>query len=147
MAFRTRTTVRFADIDPAGVVYYPRFLHYCHTAMEDFFAQALAHPYPKLTREHRIGFPAVHLDVDFRSPLRYGDEVEIAVAIARLGKTSVDWRYDLTRASDGVLAAEVRVVTACLDFETFRATALPEWLRDLLGAPQHGAEAGEHRPA
>jgi len=147
MAFRTRTTVRFADIDPAGVVYYPRFLHYCHTAMEDFFERALALPYPKLTREHRIGFPAVHLDVDFRSPLRYGDEVAITVSIARLGKTSVDWRYDLARAGDGRLSAEIRIVTACLDFDTFRARELPGWLRELLGAPEHGAEAQQHRSA
>jgi len=147
MAFKTRTTVRFADIDPAGVVYYPRFLHYCHTAMEDFFDRALALPYPKLTVEHRLGFPAVHLDVDFRSPLRYGDTAEISVGIARLGKTSVDWRYDLVRLGDGALSAEIRVVTACLDFETFRARALPEWLRELLGAPQHRAEADQHRPA
>lgn len=146
MPFRTRTTVRFADIDPAGVVYYPRFLHYCHTAMEDFFAGALGLPYPTLTGEHRIGFPAVHLEVDFRSPLRYGDEVEIEVAIARLGKTSVDWRYELRR-EDGTLSAEVRVVTACLDFDSFRARELPDWLRALLGAPQHGAESLEHRPA
>src|SRR6188768_127313 len=103
MPFATTVKIRWADIDPAGVVYYPRFLHFCHTAMEDFFERALALPYPKLTGEHRLGFPAVHLDVDFRSPLRYGDDVEITVAIARIGKTSVDWRYDLVRGKDQVL--------------------------------------------
>jgi len=39
------------------------------------------------------------------------------------------------------------VVTACLDLDAFRARELPDWLRELLGAPQHGVEAGEHRPA
>lgn len=129
MPFVARTTVRFADIDPAGVVYYPRFLHYCHTAMEEFFAQALALPYPHLVGEHRLGFPAVHLDVDFKRPLRYGDEIAITVAIARIGNTSVDWRYALARAADGLLSAEARVVTACLDLDAFEARPVPDWLR------------------
>lgn len=130
MLFRSRVTVRFGDIDPAGVVYYPRILHYCHTAMEDFFSRQVGLPYPRLIAEHKIGFPAVHLEVDFRRPLRYGDDVEIEVAISRLGNTSVDWRYDLHRGADDSLAAEIKVVTACLDFERFRACAMPAWLRE-----------------
>jgi 4-hydroxybenzoyl-CoA thioesterase len=145
MPFRTVTPVRWDDIDPAGVVYYPRFLHYCHTAMEDFFARALEVPYPKLTHELRLGFPAVHVDVDFRSPLRYGDEVEVTLRIGRLGKTSVDWRYELRRQGDGTLSAEARVVTACLDLDAFRARSLPDWLRAKLEAPEYGAETGQHR--
>src|SRR6188768_3340919 len=145
MPFATTVKIRWADIDPAGVVYYPRFLHYCHTAMEEFFENELALPYPKLTNEHRLGFPAVHLDVDFRNPLRYGDIAHVTVAVAKLGKTSVDWRFTLTR-NDGVLSAEARVITACLDLDAFRARELPDWLRELLGAPQHGIEAGQHRP-
>ena len=45
MAFRTPIKVCFADIDNAGIVYYPRFLHYFHLAMEEFFAQTLGIDY------------------------------------------------------------------------------------------------------
>lgn len=38
MPFSTRITVRFGDADPAGLVYYPVLFHYCHAAMEEFFA-------------------------------------------------------------------------------------------------------------
>jgi acyl-CoA thioesterase FadM len=34
-AFEKKVKVRFADIDQAGIVYYPKILHYCHTVMED----------------------------------------------------------------------------------------------------------------
>ena len=132
MSFRSTVTVRFADIDPAGVVYYPCFLHYCHTAMEDFFAGPVGFPYPRLIAEHRIGFPAVHLEVDFRKPLRYGDEVSIGVAIERVGNTSVTWRYDLQVIGHPGTVADVKVVTACLDFDQFHACAVPTWLRDSL---------------
>ena len=33
--------VRFSDVDNAGIVYYPRFFHYCHVAREEFFTELL----------------------------------------------------------------------------------------------------------
>ena len=41
MAFRTPIKVCFSDIDNAGIVYYPRFMHYFHLAIEEFFSKQL----------------------------------------------------------------------------------------------------------
>ena len=41
MAFRSQLKIRFGDIDRAGIVYYPRFMHYFHVALEEFFAGKL----------------------------------------------------------------------------------------------------------
>ena len=41
MAFRSQLKIRFGDIDRAGIVYYPRFMHYFHVALEEFFASEL----------------------------------------------------------------------------------------------------------
>ena len=81
MAFRTPLHVRWGDLDPAGIVYYPRFMHFCHVAMEEFFRDAIGIDYPKLLREHRIGFPVVHLETEYHRPLRYADETEIEVSL------------------------------------------------------------------
>ena len=62
MAFRSQLTVRFGDIDHAGIVYYPRFLHYFHVALEEFFPAMLELEYPTLIDKHRIGLPTVHLE-------------------------------------------------------------------------------------
>ena len=71
MAFRAPIKVCFSDIDYAGIVYYPRFLHYFHVAMEDFFGSELGMDYPKVLIDHRIGFPTVHLETDFSKPLNW----------------------------------------------------------------------------
>jgi 4-hydroxybenzoyl-CoA thioesterase len=132
MAFRTAVTLRFGDIDLAGVLYYPRFLHYVHVAMEEFFALELGRSYAAVVVEDRFGLPAVHLETDFRRPLRYGDRVEIEVRVTRVGRTSVAWRYVFLRNGEAAPAAEVRVVTAGIDLDTFTARRLPDWLRDRL---------------
>lgn len=120
--------VRFGDIDQAGIVYYPRFLHYCHVAMEDFFADHLRLPYPQLLAEHHLGFPTVQLDVTFRRPLRYGDRVTVALAIDHLGTSSLTWRFRLLRGDTQELLCTARAVTVCTDLERFVKVPIPGWL-------------------
>jgi 4-hydroxybenzoyl-CoA thioesterase len=130
--FRTSLTVRFGDVDLAGFVYYPRLVHYCHVAMEDFFARELGLDYARFLADHRQGLPTVHLEADFRRPLHYGDRIEIEVFVERLGESSVHWLYRLRRDGGDPPAAELRVVTANMDAETRTKRPLPDWLRERL---------------
>lgn len=134
--YRAHLEVQFGDIDQAGIVYYPRFVHYFHVAMEQFFRDVVGIHYPQVMSEHRLGHPTVHLEVDFESPLRYGDTVEIEVRIEKIGRTSVVWNYAVrTRGSDAV-NAKSRVTTVNIDLDSFAKRELPDWLRDKLTAYQ-----------
>ena len=138
MAYRARLKVRFGDIDQAGVVYYPRFLHYFHVGMEEFFAAEAGMDYARVLLDHRFGFPAVHIEADFRRPLRYGDEIEVEVKIARVGRASVDWRYAVYRVGEQEAVAVGQVVTAGIDLDSFTSREVPEWLRGALEKHQEG---------
>ena len=128
--FRSRQIVRFADVDLAGIVYYPRLLHYFHVAMEEFFAGALGLDYAEVLRERRFGLPAVHLEADFRRPLRYGDHLEVEVRVEAIGRTSLCWRFGLYRAGEADALADGRVVTVGLDLDAFEKREIPAWLRE-----------------
>jgi 4-hydroxybenzoyl-CoA thioesterase len=129
--FRHVHPVRFGDIDHAGIVYYPRFFHYVHVAFEEMFGTA---GYRRLLDERHIGFPAVHVEFDFVSPLRYGDSIEIAVSKEKLGRTSVTLRYDVTRVGDGANVARAKVTTVAIDLRTFSPVPVPDDLRALFEA-------------
>lgn len=132
MSYRARLKVRFGDIDQAGVVYYPRFLHYFHVAMEEFFSAEIGLDYARVLLDHRFGLPVVHLEADFRRPLRYGDHIDIEVRVARIGRASVEWRYAVYRGDEPEPAATSRVVTAGIDLDSFASRDLPDWLREAL---------------
>ena len=132
-AFRARLKVRFGDIDHAGIVYYPRFLHYFHVALEEFFSEVVGVEYHTVINEQRLGLPSVHLAIDFRRPLRFGDAIEVEVRGLELGTTSVTWSYAVWKA-DGTLAAEATIVTVALDMDAFTKRPLPDWLREKLAA-------------
>ena len=132
--FRYPFTVRFADVDHAGIVYYPVFYHYFHVAFEELFRERMgAAAYLKLLDEDKVGFPAVHSECDYKSPLRFADSAETEIALDRMGTKSVTLRYRVSRCNgeERTLAAEGRVTCAVTDLEAFRAIEPSEGLRDL----------------
>jgi 4-hydroxybenzoyl-CoA thioesterase len=136
-AFVYATPVRFADIDHAGIVYFPRFFHFFHVAFEEMWRAKLgARAYVDLLDKDRRGFPAVRAECDYRSPLRFGDVAEIELRVVRLGRSSVTFGYRVYRAAEGaepsVLAAEGKTVHAIVDLERFVAIEAPPAIRELL---------------
>lgn len=134
MSHRFRLETRFGDFDSAGIVYYPRYLHFCHVGMEEYFRHVVGIDYPVFLAEHALGLPAVRTEVDHRRPIRYGDPVELEVEVARIGSSSVEWRHRFRH--DGVErpATECRVVTVLVDMASFEKRPVPDWLRTRLEA-------------
>jgi 4-hydroxybenzoyl-CoA thioesterase len=135
--FVARTPVRFSDVDHAGIVYYPRFFHFFHLAFEELWRERLgARAYVELLDRDRVGFPVVRAECDFASPLRFGDDAEIELTVARLGGKSITFHYRVFRAGDEtherVLAADGKVVCAVTDLAKFVAVPIPERVRALI---------------
>lgn len=129
--FVAEIKVRFADVDHARIVYYPRFFHYFHVAFEELFERGFGRSYPEVLDQENVGFPAVHTEADYRAPARFGDVLRIRVTCVRIGARSVTLRYRASRAADGVECAEGRVTTACVDMRRFESMDLPERYRAL----------------
>ncbi len=132
MSFRTDKVVRFGDVDQAGIVYYPRLVDYFHVAMEDFFQYAIGVDYALLITRQRFGFPAVNLQVDFMAPIGYGDRLEIETNVEKVGRTSVTFRFVVTKKGESDPVAVARVVTVSMNLNTYKKTQVPQWLRDEL---------------
>lgn len=86
----------------------------------------MGRPYPEVYREG-IGFPTVRVEMEFVSPVRYGDHVQVALAVERIGRSSVQIRYE--GSVEGRPVFRARNVAVVVDMKTFRPTPLPEWLR------------------
>jgi 4-hydroxybenzoyl-CoA thioesterase len=125
--------VRFADVDHAGIVYYPQFFHYFHVAFEELFEREHGVPYPDVLDVEHVGFPSVRTEADYRGPARYGDVLRIHVTCARLGTKSMTLRYRARRAADDTLCAEGLVTCACVDMRTFESQPIPDRYRELFG--------------
>lgn len=132
MAFRSKLKIRFGDIDRAGIVYYPRFMHYFHVALEEFFAVELGVEYHTVVDTHRIGLPTVHLETDFSRPFSYGDNIEVEVRVRKLGRTSITFGYRVFKEGEADPRIVGHNVTVCLDMDNFQKMEFSTWLRHLL---------------
>ncbi len=126
--FVHRHHVRFDEVDAAGIVYFARFFTWCHDAMEAMLAP-LADGYTGLVTKRRLGLPAVHVEADYRSPLRFGDEVLVEASVERLGTSSVALRFDIVRSPGREPVAVVKHVVAMVDLGAIRAQPLPDDVR------------------
>jgi acyl-CoA thioester hydrolase len=112
--------VRFNDCDPMG--------HVNNAAYSTYLEQA------------RIGalggledFILARVEIDFRSELRFGEEVEVRSRCSRLGTKSFDLTHQV-RAGDGRLVAEAVSVLVAYDYERAESVALSDELRQRLAA-------------
>ena len=129
--FETQILVRFGDLDPAGIAYYPNLVNYLHEAFEDFFRGHVGRPYPELYREG-LGFPTVKLEVEYLRPVQYGDQVDVAVVVEHVGRSSVRLRYEASVQGRPVFTGRNVVVT--VNLKTFETLPVPDWLRERLEA-------------
>ena len=126
--FRSLHLLRFSHCDPAGILYFPNTFDMINATVEDWFAEALGLPFDELHLRHRLGFPIVDTRCEFLKPSRIGEQLTIALSVARLGRASVALRMS------GIVAGEVRMrarhVIALVSLETLRAVPIPPDLRE-----------------
>ena len=108
-----RVPIRFGDCDPAGIVYFPRFFHFFHEAMETWFGEALGMPYVTLIGPRKIGFPAVHTEADFAIPCRMGEVVDVALRVVGVGRASLRFAYEVRAAGEPEGPVRLRGATVC----------------------------------
>ncbi|MFM1873778.1 MAG: hypothetical protein RL398_3200 [Planctomycetota bacterium] len=126
MGFRTRLRYRFGDIDDGGIAYFPKLLHYFHCAFEDWWSDALGRPYAKVLHEDLLGYPAVKVDAEFFAPVRYGDEPWVHLGVLRIGNSSLQVAFWMTRGDDPRPLCSARITMAAVDMRTLQKTPIPE---------------------
>jgi YbgC/YbaW family acyl-CoA thioester hydrolase len=75
-------------------------------------------------------YPRKRAEAEFHSVLRFEDEIDVRITPERLGRTSITWRFEITRESE--LCVEGRMVVVHVG-EDGRPTPLTDDERRALG--------------
>ena len=128
--FEARRTVRFADCDPAGIVFFPQYLVMINTQVEQWFDEGLVINYAGLIGARRLGLPTVRLEVDFTAVSRHGDSLTLRLHLARVGGSSMHLEHSFWGGEQ--LRLRARQVLVCTSLETHRPQPWPEDIRAAL---------------
>jgi 4-hydroxybenzoyl-CoA thioesterase len=123
--------IKFEEVDAANIVFFARFVTYAHEAMEHFFG-GLEGGYAALIIARRVGLPAVHVEMSFSVPVRYGDTLRIETSVAHVGRRSATLRYRMIRARDEALSAEITHKVVTTDLAELKSCVMPADVRALL---------------
>jgi 4-hydroxybenzoyl-CoA thioesterase len=125
--FTIERKIRFSHCDPAGIVYFVNFFDMINAVVEDWFADAVELPFQEMHLTRRVGFPIVDTGCQFFRPCHLGDLLVLELAIARLGRSSIE--FAIRGRVGGEEKFRARHKVAMVSLETFRATAIPDDLR------------------
>ncbi|HXW52634.1 MAG TPA: thioesterase family protein [Myxococcota bacterium] len=132
MAFTYPYTIKFADVDAAGLVYYPRYFNICHLALEALFEEKSPIKFSHFIYQRRLGLPIVKVEAEYNSPLWFEDRLDVELAIMSIGTSSVKTRYRFLHGASLNVCFLASVTTVCTDLDKKRSMPLPQDLRDFL---------------
>ncbi len=138
--FRHVFRVRYAELDPQGVVFNARYLEYADLIVTEYWdAREL-----RLSGEGALEFHVAKAEVNFRKPIRANEFIEGRAWTARIGSSSMTTRIELHGhdevRGDGApaddLRAEIELVNVHVDLETGKSMPIPQSARDALLAEE-----------
>jgi acyl-CoA thioester hydrolase len=127
--FRIPVRVYYEDTYAAGVVYYANYLKFMERARTEWL-EALGFPLAAFEREHGVVFVVHRCEIDYMSPGRLNDALDVTVEPVKLGAATIKARQDVRRGDDVLTSALVTL--ACLDAERWRPARIPAGLAALL---------------
>jgi YbgC/YbaW family acyl-CoA thioester hydrolase len=133
--FTVRERVRWSDCDPFGIIYYGAYIRFFEIAEHEFL-RSLDLPKDMLGAKRQVWIPRKALTMEFHKPAQMDDEISIGVSVAKIGTTSVSYRFSVTRAATGESLATATLTAVCVDKETMTKKELPGWFREKL-RPSH----------
>lgn len=115
MAYEHTSTrrIEFSETDMAGLVHFSNYFRYMETAERDFF-ESIGLDLISSKPGELVGWPRARAECKFVAPLRFGDTIEIHLAVKAIKDRSIDYQFRIfSKQKDGhrVQAAKAQITT------------------------------------
>jgi len=115
--------IYYEDTDCGGVVYYANYLRYMERARTEYLASR-GYDIKKLMDEGTI-FMVLRVEIDYRSPARYGDTIEIETWVSDVSRVTVNFHHTMKEKTSGRVFVECMAKLVYVD-PNGRPKRLPE---------------------
>ena len=112
--FRYQRRVEFRDTDMAGIVHFSVFFTYMEAAEHELLRSVGLAVFNNFDGQN-LSWPRVAANCNYRSAIRFEDEIEIQVVIEKLGTSSITYQHSIYRGE--TLVADGSMTTVCCKVE------------------------------
>jgi acyl-CoA thioester hydrolase len=121
--------VYYEDTDAGGVVYYANYLKFFERARTEML-RAMGFEQDEIRANDGIIFAVRSVQVDYLRPALFNNLLQVSADITETKKASLLFSQQINR--DGELLCTGIIRIACLDAQTLRPKAIPEYLLESL---------------
>ena len=132
--YHTKRRIEFSDTDMAGIVHFARFFVFMESAEHEFL-RSLGTSVATECEGNKIGWPRLAASCEYLKPVKFEDELEIHLTIARKGTKSLTYQFVFMK--DNVKIAHGQLTSACCicnPGEKLRAIPIPDFIANQIEA-------------
>ncbi|MEM7816516.1 MAG: thioesterase family protein [Candidatus Aenigmatarchaeota archaeon] len=119
--------IYYHDTDSGGVVYYANYLKYLEEARTEYMSKYSIDL--KKISEDGIFFVVKKVEIDYKSPARYGDIIEIFTKISKVRNVSIEF-YQEIKNKDKILIL-AKTILVCVN-RSFQLIPIPQYIIERL---------------
>ncbi|MEZ4858059.1 MAG: thioesterase family protein [Flavobacteriaceae bacterium] len=121
----TKIRVRYGETDQMGVVYYGNYAQYLEQGRTEWLRE-LGFSY-KWMEENCIQLPVTHLEIHYKQPARYDDEITVVTRLQKIPTAKIEFYYEIfNEQNDLLITAETTLVF--IDTKTQKIRRAPDYL-------------------
>jgi acyl-CoA thioester hydrolase len=106
--YRHTLRVRYQECDPQGVVYFARYPEYFDIALTALWRDAMD-GYQAMV-DGGVDMVVAAMSIRYLGSARFDDVIDVDMTVDRLGETSLQWSYSISRDGDTLVEGAFRHV-------------------------------------
>ena len=127
--FEWNARVYFEDTDSGGVVYHANYLKFMERARTEWL-RSLGLNQMKLKQEYKMMFVVRKIDIQYKIPARFNDELLIQTDCVKTTDYSIMLKQNILR--DKQIITEGKVEIVCINSDLFKPVRIPKMAKQLM---------------
>jgi acyl-CoA thioester hydrolase len=121
--------IYFEDTDSGGVVYHSNYLKFMERARTEWL-RSIGIDQRHLKQDHQIMFVVHRIDIQFKLPARFNDDLIVKSELKNIGSSKIEFRQMIYRNDEMLIDANVDI--ACIDSEKFKPVRIPPTIKQTM---------------
>ena len=121
--FKWPVRVYYEETDAGGIAYHTSYLKYMERARTEYLS-ALGYSLKQLRAEQDILFVVNRIDISFKRPAVFDDELTVTAALRKSAGASLAFHQTIYRDDEQLCEADIAV--ACLSAERYTPRRMPK---------------------
>lgn len=128
LSWETTVRVRFSEVDSMAITWHGSYVKFMEDAREAFGKQF------KLgyldVYEQGYMTPLVNLNIDYKKPLLYGDELSVKITFIDSPAAKIQFEYEMTNTKTGELVVTAETTQIFMNKERELELIIPDFFAD-----------------